>query len=332
MPDDTLEILGRIDTQIKLRGVRIEADGISSVIREAANAFPVFSYLPDVSTVLTKHPSLKADLLVSFISCERDASIKQRRTEKPKILTTVPKGLMEELERACARELASYMRPAYIVPMDFLPLNSSGKIANNVLISIFQNESLDAIREASTQSTTLGRATGSTSRGLSNEESQVAKAVADFTAITPSQLHPSSNLFELGLDSTGLVQLASKLRKILPHAQKQLVVGNLICNPTIEGVVSLIGTQESIQMKNARQSVIKSFSHKWRGRVEEAYGKETIENIYPTFPIQDGVLYRSTDISALYIQHVILEIKDGVDVEMLKTAWETVGRIHEILR
>ena len=36
MPDLTLEIIGRIDTQIKLRGVRIESEGISSILRNAA--------------------------------------------------------------------------------------------------------------------------------------------------------------------------------------------------------------------------------------------------------------------------------------------------------
>ncbi|KAG8692019.1 Non-ribosomal peptide synthetase [Ceratobasidium sp. 394] len=57
MPDNTIEIMGRIDTQIKLRGVRIESEGVSNVLRKASKQ-PL-----DVATLIAKHPDSGSELL-----------------------------------------------------------------------------------------------------------------------------------------------------------------------------------------------------------------------------------------------------------------------------
>lgn len=150
MPDDTMEILGRIDSQIKLRGVRIESEGVSSVIREAAAGFSGLTSrtVPDVSTILSRHPQLRADQLVSFIALDSSKSIAHRRSAKPQVLEIVPAGLINTLKEACVRELASYMRPAHIIPLDFLPLNQNGKSDNKALDALFRATSLDVLDRA----------------------------------------------------------------------------------------------------------------------------------------------------------------------------------------
>ena len=74
------------------------------------------------------------------------------------------------------------------------------------------------------------------------------------------------------------------------------------------------------------------FLRQWRPEVEETYGTEKVEQVLPTFPVQDGVLYRSADLSTLYIQHVVLKIHSGVDMQKLKRSWVALVSQHEILR
>ena len=57
-----------------------------------------------------------------------------------------------------------------------------------------------------------------------------------------------------------------------------------------------------------------------------------VERVLPTFPVQDGVLYRSSDLTTLYVQHVVLELQESTNLEKLKSAWKEVVRKCEILR
>lgn len=336
MPDDSLEILGRIDTQIKLRGVRIEAEGISSVFQDAAAVFPDFATkgLPDVSTMLAQHPSLKTDQLVTFIACDFGVPVSRRRIEKPRIYLDTPEGLMESLEETCIRELASYMRPAHIIPLDFLPLNSNGKTDNRILSALFQDESLDMLGKSRTRYQSANSASGRPKSrwGLSKEESQIADAVARLTAVSRVDLTPFSDLFELGFDSTKLVRLASDLKRVFPNARKSVTASNLVQNPTIEKIAAVMTSGESAKTDGYNESYVALISQKWKAKVEKAYGLEKVEKVLPTFPVQEGVLYRSADLEFLYVQHVVMNLNDGIDIERLKNAWKAVMDAHEILR
>ncbi|KAL5529265.1 hypothetical protein ACEPAG_5250 [Sanghuangporus baumii] len=332
MPDDTMEILGRIDTQIKLRGVRIESEGVSSVIRNAAVRFPGLNVknAPDVSTILARHPQLKTDQLVSFVGLDSSATIAHRRSTKPNIYENVPRGLIHALKEACTRELASYMRPAHIVPLDFIPLNQNGKTDNKVLSALFQSESLEALSRAGVRKSDHHANGVESSRSLNETEVKVAEIICKYVEIRKEQLIPSSNLFQLGFDSVKLVRLASEFRSL--YNSRSLSVGIIIQHPTIEELATLLeGTQGPNQGKSS-VSHVEEFAQQWRPEVEETYGAEKIEKALPTFPVQDGVLYRSADLKALYIQHVLLRVHGDVDIEKLKSAWTALMAQHEILR
>ncbi|KAF9493084.1 hypothetical protein BDN71DRAFT_1591331 [Pleurotus eryngii] len=142
MPDSTFEILGRVDTQIKLRGVRIESEGISAIIRRAAS--PSARINLDAITILANHPKIGTDQLVSFIAWDPTITISTRKASLPSI-SAPPQGLLESIQYVCAAELASYMRPSHIVPLQFLPLSSNGKADAKSLASIFRGLDLSTL-------------------------------------------------------------------------------------------------------------------------------------------------------------------------------------------
>ena len=74
VPDGTPEILGRIETQIKLHGVHIELE-ISVVVQRAAADSPGLKTQLGTLTVLAKHPVLQTDQLISFITWDTSVSV-----------------------------------------------------------------------------------------------------------------------------------------------------------------------------------------------------------------------------------------------------------------
>ena len=147
VPDGTLEILGQIETQIKLHGVHIESE-ISAVVWRAAADSPGLKTQLGTSAVLAKHPVLQTDQLISFVAWDTSVSGTHQQMQKLHVLPSAPRGLFRALRNGCAHELASNMRSVHIVPMSFLPLNSNRKTDNKMLVSIFQSESLDTIGKA----------------------------------------------------------------------------------------------------------------------------------------------------------------------------------------
>lgn len=337
MPDDTFEILGRIDTQIKLRGVRIESEGVSAVIRKAAVEFPSLQSksVPDVCTILARHPSIKSDQLVSFIAWDPNVSITTRRSVKPKIITSVPQGLIKALKSASTKELASYMRPAHIIPLDFLPLNTNGKTDSKILLSVFQSEDLAILGMVDSDGLGDAHSAEQSKRTLNSAEMKLAELVSHYTSVSREQLTPYSNLFALGLDSLALVRLASEMRSEFGPFSAPLAIGQLIQNPTIEAL-SIIVEKISIDSENlptnCKVSFTSAFEQQWRDVVGASIEASQIQAVLPTFPVQDGVLYRSSSHSNLYVQHVILRLYDNVCIKKLKDAWSDVVARHDILR
>ena len=114
-PDGTIEFLGRIDNQIKIRGFRVELSEISSTIS-------TYLDIKEVYTIFTTVNNEKC--ICSYIvgKCKIDIDI---------------------LKNYLSKFLPKYMIPRYIIQLKRLPKNQNGKIAKNLLpeISIPDNTS-----------------------------------------------------------------------------------------------------------------------------------------------------------------------------------------------
>ena len=108
LPDGAIEILGRVDFQVKLRGMRIE--------------------LGEIESVLEQHPSLKEVV----VTAREDES-----GDKRLVGYIVPKLLLDDIDQTTfTRELrlflqgklADYMIPSAFVMLPALPLTPNGKV------------------------------------------------------------------------------------------------------------------------------------------------------------------------------------------------------------
>jgi amino acid adenylation domain-containing protein len=105
--DLQLEFLGRIDSQIKLRGLRIE--------------------LEEIETVLATHPHIDQTAVTLHQTPNGDKQLVAYITHNGTQPTTT------DLRTHLARELPAYMIPSTWITLDTLPLAVSGKIDRNAL-------------------------------------------------------------------------------------------------------------------------------------------------------------------------------------------------------
>jgi amino acid adenylation domain-containing protein len=121
-PDGNVEILGRRDYQVQLRGIRVELPGIENKVREIA--------LAEQCAMVVKRLSDQDVRLVAF-------TVKPRETTLP------------EFRRTLAAHLPDYMLPQALVAIDALPLTRNGKLDRNALQELpWENQQAGAPREA----------------------------------------------------------------------------------------------------------------------------------------------------------------------------------------
>ena len=106
LSDGNVEFLGRRDHQVKIRGYRVELQEIESCLcqRKAVRE----------AIVLARNLNGGSLELIAYITCDDALDI-------------------DELRSDLAATLPSYMVPGYIIKLDKLPLNASGKIDRTVL-------------------------------------------------------------------------------------------------------------------------------------------------------------------------------------------------------
>lgn len=108
LPDGTIEFLGRLDFQVKIRGSRLELGEIENVLAE-------YEGVVQAVVVVKKSASNPAFLCAYYLSDDEIESVK--------------------LRDHLARSLPAYMIPSFFVHKSEMPLNSSGKVNRNLLIA-----------------------------------------------------------------------------------------------------------------------------------------------------------------------------------------------------
>lgn len=115
-PDGNIEFLGREDTQVKVRGHRIE-------LGETENALMTHAFIKNAVVVVEEN---KSGLAAAVVMDENSNCYDNE---------TVEKVLHEYLEK----KLPEYMVPGKILVMDQLPLSANGKVDRKVLKSILED-------------------------------------------------------------------------------------------------------------------------------------------------------------------------------------------------
>lgn len=201
--DGTLEFLGRKDTQIKIRGFRIDTS--------------------EVETAFLKHPAVKNVFVTGFTD--------NGNLPEPLLIAYISHGKQNapsetELKTFATENLPDYMVPSRIIILDELPLNSNGKVDRKAL------PVLDSLRRTNGTNFVAPR---------TELERKICEVWQDILKIDVIGIH--DDFFESGGDSLIFLQMIIRIEKLVGQkiSNKFLetpTISNLVSElnaPSLEG-------------------------------------------------------------------------------------------------
>jgi amino acid adenylation domain-containing protein len=202
--DGTIEIFGRKDRQVKIRGIRIELEEIRNRIKshpDVIDAAVIVKSLVDSSALVNGSESQ----LIAYVV------VKSNRQDQG--------NGMAGLRRYVKEQLPPYMVPAYLCAIDKLPLNKNGKLDINQLPAPTQ-ENLDGLEYQPASTST---------------EEKLVHMWENLLNQTNIGIH--DDFFTLGGHSIMAVRLMARLRD---GFGKNFPIGMLFENSTIEKLAAAI--------------------------------------------------------------------------------------------
>ncbi|HEX8437261.1 amino acid adenylation domain-containing protein, partial [Archangium sp.] len=311
MPDGQLEFFGRADEQVKLRGFRIELGEIEAALRAESS-------VGEAVVVLRKRAE-GDPWLVAYVV--------------PRAGGPAPSA--RELRERLRERLPEYMVPAAFVPLEALPLNTSGKVDRKALPAPEQARETPSAHEP--------------------PRTPVERALAEVWAqvLGHERVGIHDDFFELGGDSILAIRIISRAGA----AGIRLTAKQLFSQPTIARLAAVIGSapeapvQEPVARASGRapegresftpsdfplvtlgQDALEALVERVaRGDVLR---RRNIEDLYPLSPLQAGLLFHVLHAASadMYLNQLSWELHGPLDVTAVARAWqETVAR-HPGLR
>ncbi|KUI70375.1 Nonribosomal peptide synthetase 8 [Cytospora mali] len=300
--DGSIEYLGRADSQVKLRGQRIEFGEIEYHLK---------GVLPTSQSIVCEviaHQSGR-QMLVAFCALASGEALPDEADAR-------------DLLR---RRLPPYMIPEAFLAVDKIPTNSSGKVDRRELKlwgpGLLQLRYTNGEAKASKHAHRVLTATEATLQGL----------WAASLHRTDVALHPNSNFFDEGGDSIAAMKLSNLARRhnlVLP-------VHSVMQAPRLSDMAHII-TTSSVSPDGPAKFVLIEPS-----RVTDAMSKaaavcglpmDSIEDIYPCTPLQVELFALTMRRSRSYIRRAVYELPNNIDLVRLMRAWDTVVEKNAVLR
>ncbi|ETS86324.1 hypothetical protein PFICI_00152 [Pestalotiopsis fici W106-1] len=331
-PDGSLIHLGRIDSQIKIRGQRVEAGEVESNIvrchREVRGACVDLIRPRDISG----DPIFMAAIDVGEYG--RDENDDQGSLP-PQILrqpTQALRIMIQSLRADLLSVLPRYMVPSF-VPMTSLPVNVSSKLdrrATREVLSGLSREELGAFEKAPESAE---------SRPLSPMENQLREIWVEVLGCSPN-LGPEDHFILLGGDSITAMRLVTVAQKVDIHVG----VADVLQNPRLSDLARVAESYDSAKAAEEDPSAFElwddftslraDLQQEWLTTIAERCGglmSQDIEDVYPSTPLQEGLMAMTAQQPGAYVTQNLFRIQ-GIDVPRFKAAWVKLMDLLTILR
>ncbi|KAL6699421.1 non-ribosomal peptide synthetase, siderophore synthesis [Trichoderma pleuroticola] len=302
LPDKSLLILGRIDDQLKLKGQRIEAGEVNSVITSNPSIHAAV-------TTLVRRENGAADQLASFYTFAQGAADEAFKTLDPDAESH------RSLHATLLSKLPSYMVPSYLIPVSRIPLTSSGKVDRRKLQSCFEALSQEYLETVSSTVTIQDDAEWSES------ETKIAEAISQSLGVPRSDIGRWTPFATIGLDSISAIGVSRSLNSQLEH---RVPISAILQHSSVAQLARFV--QDHSERDGPAKDVV-YFSDSFINQVHETFAQEpySIAQILPCSPLQEAMLSQSS-----YYNRILLRLHRPVDE--MKGYWDEMTRRHSILR
>ncbi|EHK26839.1 putative non-ribosomal peptide synthetase [Trichoderma virens Gv29-8] len=302
LPDKSLLILGRIDDQLKLKGQRIEAGEVNSVITSDPSIHAAV-------TTLVRRESGATNQLASFYTFSQGAVDEVLQTLDPDAESH------RSLYATLISKLPSYMVPSYLIPVSRIPLTSSGKVDRRKLQSCFEALSQEYLESVSSTVTMQDDAE------WSKAEIMIAEAIARSLNVSRSDIGRWTPFATIGLDSISAIGVSRNLNSQLGY---RVPISAILQHSSVAQLARFL------QERSERDGPVKDvvfFSDSFIHGVHETFEQApySITGILPCSPLQEAMLSQGS-----YYNRILLRLHRPVDE--MKGYWDEMTRRHSILR
>ncbi|KAF6836423.1 nonribosomal peptide [Colletotrichum plurivorum] len=220
--DGTLSFVARKDSQVKIRGQRVELSEIEETIRRH-----IPGWLTVAVDIFTPEGNDKQILAAVFGTGDKFDQRTGSASPNPELVAFM-KQLAREVKGLLAETLPAHMIPDAYLPLPRLPVQSSGKLDRRVLHTIVNSMTFKSI---------ASYANSDDDRQPPQTESERVMARLWTTSLKisdASTISRSDNFFSLGGDSI----MAMRLVALLRAEGYSLAVAQMFSSPTLAGMAS----------------------------------------------------------------------------------------------
>ncbi|KAM3509522.1 hypothetical protein MY11210_006293 [Beauveria gryllotalpidicola] len=338
MKGGSIRIFGRKDTQVKLRGQRIELGEIQHALYDALPGFPhIF-----VEMLKFEDDHLPA-MLVALVGKQGDDSNTTWSSSSDPIpaslsINASQQALYDEAKLKLSRHLPHYMVPSLFFTIHKLPRTLGGKADRRLLRAEAMNLAEQHHRQCPSKPTVAVAQT--------SEEKLMLALVGEALGRAPDSLRMRDNFFQIGGDSLRAMKLAQLARS----RGLALTVQDIFRAPQLSTMAALVpraDTNDHVQkgtVNNVQPTAIltcpafslldrESANNAIRVAIEKL-GVDfiDIEDIYPCTPLQQGMIFSTMRKEKAYVAQNTFSLAKDCDLAKLKAAWTQVYEANAILR
>ncbi|KAH9884368.1 amino acid adenylation domain-containing protein [Xylariomycetidae sp. FL2044] len=313
LPDGSLVILGRLDSQVKLRGLRIELQEIQAIVLKSGLARACTSMLVALGNdtvqrlalfyVPADHESTSCRLLPSSTSLKR---------------------AVRDLQQALQASLPDYMVPSAVFPISTMPLTSSGKVDSGYLEQSVASLSED---ELCVYGTTADEHIDVAD--WDEAERMIADALCEELRVDKKMVGRWASFATLGLDSIRAMPLARGLQS---RFRKRIPLSLVLRNPTVNRLAKAIGEVPMPVPPDRERAGLLPERLRVSTRDQFAGQGKPVADVLPCTPLQEAMLasVSSSDSKAAYCNQTVFRLR--VPSRLVTPRWDAMFRRHSTLR
>lgn len=321
----SLEFICRKNTQVKLRGQRIE---LGEVEHHLKLAFPRARFV--VAELVTMPDPSRPPMLMAFVRPEDDSSSDSITGGRGSTLTAIFAEPTDEFRSRVPATLSklqsslpSYMVPSAIIPLAVIPLTGTDKVNRKLLRQLAAELPREQLERYQPTVRSYRAAT-------TNAEKALQKYFGEVLSLPLEHVWADDNFFSLGGDSLTAMKLVSIARK----DNYKLTVQNVFNSPQLSDLANLIQDKKSeddekpgpFVLVDKKQNVIRAAAQQCH------LPRRAIEDIYPCTSLQKGLISETMRDPSAFIARLELPLRSHIDSSRLEQAWTAVAKANPILR
>ena len=324
--DGTIVYIGRKDTQVKVRGQRVELSEIEYRIRTT------LSNIAQVAVdVVRREPG---DLLAAWMSFDDTHSLGATGTADGVDNFLPMDDTMRERITGLATELRASL-PSYMVPAVFLPLRSMLFNTSMKIDRVSLRASVEALGSGLSAYSLVQANDVEEDDGepLTQTESKLQELWSQILKVPAESITRNTAFLQIGGDSISMIRLVNLARK----EGISLEMANIFADSRLSHIAATAKIEEDMTVLQLDQFSLLPFDEvdDIVGHACEQCGfpsRDAIEDMYPCTSLQEGLMALSMKQPGSYVASFVYKMPEDVDPDRFRASWDRTVELCSNLR